>query len=357
MFFLDVAFVILAAIVVFVWLTTFHPAPMEPAQIRHRGIAKRLKKGQEFKVMSWNIQYLAGKTYVFYYDILNGSGPDLRPARTQIDLTFEEVMRVIREENPDVLQLQEVNVGAKNTDHDDQLTRIFEALPETYTHVASVWYWKSPFIPHPKIMGAVGMKLATFSKYEISKATRYQLPVPHPDPITYLYTFRRAVMQCVFPVESDEPVVVLNTHLDAFAQGSDTMTQQVAYLVRRLNTLNENSTHWLLSGDFNLLPSKKAYDALPPALQAYYSPQIELSALSSRFAMIPSVEECDGVNRERWMTFFSNNPMVRAPDRTLDYLFYASSFSVVEHRVRQADTLRISDHLPIIATFVVPVKR
>jgi endonuclease/exonuclease/phosphatase family metal-dependent hydrolase len=357
MIFLEVIFGALIVVALFGWMTTFHPAPIEPAQIQRRGIAKRIKKGQELKVMSWNIQYLAGKSFVFYYDILDGSGPDVRPTRQAIDATFEEVVRVIRDEDPDILQLQEVNVGAKNTGYDDQLTRIFDALSESYTHAASVWYWKSPFIPHPKIMGAVGMKLATFSKYEISEAVRYQLPVPHPNPITYLYTFRRAVMECTLPVDGAEPVVALNTHLDAFAQGDDTMTQQVAYLARRLQRLSEKGACWFLGGDLNLLPTTSAYDSLSETFRAYYSPQNELSLLSNRYAVIPTLNECDGPQRERWFTFFSNNPAATGLDRTLDYLFYSSQFSVSSHHVRQADTRKISDHYPVIATFVLPGSR
>jgi endonuclease/exonuclease/phosphatase (EEP) superfamily protein YafD len=37
-----------------------------------------------------------------------------------------------------------------------------------------------------------------------------------------------------------------------------------------------------------------------------------------------------------------------------DYLFYSPRIKRVEARVRQDDTLRISNHLPVIARFLLP---
>jgi endonuclease/exonuclease/phosphatase family metal-dependent hydrolase len=52
----------------------------------------------------------------------------------------------------------------------------------------------------------------------------------------------------------------------------------------------------------------------------------------------------------RWFTHFPNDPAVKAPDRTIDYLFMPRSLPLIEHHVRQHDTLRISDHFPVVAT-------
>ncbi|EGH27847.1 endonuclease/exonuclease/phosphatase family protein, partial [Pseudomonas syringae pv. japonica str. M301072] len=43
------------------------------------------------------------------------------------------------------------------------------------------------------------------------------------------------------------------------------------------------------------------------------------------------------------------------PDRTVDYLFYSPSLKRVSARVRRDDTLLISDHLPVIGRFLLPV--
>lgn len=70
--------------------------------------------------------------------------------------------------------------------------------------------------------------------------------------------------------------------------------------------------------------------------------------------MIPSNSESSGVDRAQWLTYFPNDPTVDGPDRTLDYLFYSPRIKRVEAQVRQADTLRTSNHLPMIARFLLP---
>jgi endonuclease/exonuclease/phosphatase (EEP) superfamily protein YafD len=51
---------------------------------------------------------------------------------------------------------------------------------------------------------------------------------------------------------------------------------------------------------------------------------------------------------------FTNDPATTGPDRTLDYIFFADTMTMVNGYVRQADTLAISDHLPLVAEFKLP---
>jgi endonuclease/exonuclease/phosphatase (EEP) superfamily protein YafD len=46
---------------------------------------------------------------------------------------------------------------------------------------------------------------------------------------------------------------------------------------------------------------------------------------------------------------------VDGPDRTLDYLFHSPSLKRIEAKVRREDTLLISDHLPLIGRFLLPI--
>ncbi|MNE95074.1 hypothetical protein D3C80_1931180 [compost metagenome] len=70
--------------------------------------------------------------------------------------------------------------------------------------------------------------------------------------------------------------------------------------------------------------------------------------------MIPSVEEAGGAWQAQWYTHYPNDPGVKGPDRTLDYVLHSPSLTRIEARVRQDDTLRISDHLPLVARFFLP---
>ncbi|GEM46423.1 endonuclease/exonuclease/phosphatase family protein [Deinococcus cellulosilyticus] len=330
-----------------VYALTYHPRDQEDVPVACNPEAPTLKAGQPFRVLNWNIQYLAGKGYVFFYDLLDGSGPDTRPSKEAMASTLEEVVRVIKTENPDVVLLQEVDTGAKRTDFQDQEKILAERLG--YACSASAYYWKARFVPHPQIMGAVGMKVVTYSRFKIDQAIRHQLPLIPADPVTQAFNFRRAILDVVLPVEGGESLHIMNTHLDAFAQGTDAMEKQVKKTHQVLRNAGKTV---LIGGDFNLLPDQAARARLHEQHQAYYNPESELGIILQDYQSMPSLQEVQQ-DPEKWFTHYPNDPLAKGPDRTIDYFFYDTGVKLLGHHVRREDTLKISDHLPMVAEFQV----
>ena len=109
-----------------------------------------------------------------------------------------------------------------------------------------------------------------------------------------------------------------------------------------------------MGGDFNLLPPDKAsYERLGTNQKKYFIPESEIKVLTEQYASVPSITETSGQNFKKWFTHFPNDPEVKAPDRTIDYIFYSKKLKLKKHYVRQKDTLKISDHCPIIVNFEV----
>ena len=158
-----------------IWCITYHPKEVEVEAVYNADDAPLLKPGQEVKVMSWNVQYMAGKDYVFFYDLPSFDGPDYEPRVEDVVMTFKEVVRVIEDEDPDIILLQEVDHGARRTQYVDQLALLVELMPNSYKSYSSSFYWKNKYVPHPAIMGSTGMKLAVISKYRIAESTRHRL--------------------------------------------------------------------------------------------------------------------------------------------------------------------------------------
>jgi len=146
---------------------------------------------------------------------------------------------------------------------------------------------------------------------------------------------------------------VLNTRLEGDEPGRSAVQEQIQATVKLLDKFEGRGTPWLIGGDFNVLPLGQ-FLRLDAGKRGQYSPDSELHLLWDKYPMIPSNSESSGIDREKWLTHFPNDPSLDGPDRTVDYLFYSSRIKRVEAKVRQADTLRISNHLPVIARFLLP---
>ena len=191
------------------------------------------------------------------------------------------------------------------------------------------------------------------SKYKLGDALRHQLATIKNDLLTDQFNFRRAIQEVSLPIFGGEKLTVMNTHFDAFAQGSDTMQQQVSYLQRLLTDKNDNNESWIIAGDFNLLPPGQ-YENMDATGRSFYQPDSEFTRIYNQFNVIPSIDQANGADAKEWFTYFPNRSEVTAPDRTLDYFVYSNNMRVNKAEVLQQDTWHISDHLPMIATIKLP---
>ncbi|MBH3338042.1 endonuclease/exonuclease/phosphatase family protein [Pseudomonas mendocina] len=350
---LFIALPLLILLIALVYGLTWRPLPREDAPVTCNGQVPQLQPGQALKVMTWNVQYLAGKRYVFWYDLPGGDGPDERPSSEDLALTLDEVVRVLRDEQPDVVLLQELHDNAKASDHQDQLALLQARLGDLYPCSAQALYWKAAFVPHPRILGSVGMKLGTLSRFQIARAERLQLPMLEADLLSRQFQLKRALLVSYLPIRGGEELVAINTHFDAFAQGQNTMQRQVQMTDDLLQQLQGAGKTWVLGGDLNLLPPGQ-FQHLPEDQRSWYAADSELQDLARRYPMIPSLQQASGAEQAQWYTHFPNDPAASGPDRTLDYLFHSPRLTPLASLVRQHDTLTISDHLPVIGRFFLP---
>ncbi|WP_248915609.1 endonuclease/exonuclease/phosphatase family protein [Pseudomonas moorei] len=334
-----------------VYSLTWRPDAREVLPVSCSTQAPLLAPGQALKVMTWNVQYLAGKRYVFWND--QAAGTDEAPTADDMAFSLDEVARVIRDEQPDVVVLQELDDGAKASDYQNQLKLLQERVADLYPCSAHAFDWKADFIPDPHIFGSVGRQLATLSRYEIEHAERLQLPVSQVNLISRQFKPKDALLLTYLPLSDGGQMAILNTHLDRATQLDDTLQTQISAVTKVLDKFESRGTPWLIGGDFNLLPLGQ-YQRLPSEQRTPYSADSALHVLWDKYPMIPTNNEASGIDRARWLTHFPNDPGVSGPDRTVDYLFYSPRIKRVEARVRQDDTLRISDHLPLIARFLLP---
>lgn len=338
--------VLCAFVVVLLYSASWQPGAREKSPVTCSADAPLPAPGQALKVMTWNIQYLAGKRYVFWYDQAHGS--DERPTPEDLAYNLDEVARVVRDEQPDLVLLQDVDLDAKASDYQDQLALLHERLVDLYPCSAQAYDWKSDFVPDRHIFGSVGRTLVTLSRFKISKAERLQLPQAAGHWPSSMWAPRRALLSVYLPLPDGGQLAVLNTHLDPYTVDQGLQHQQLDAVSYRLDRLEGAGTPWIIGGDFNLLALGQ-YRRLPAAQRPLYPVDSDLHLLWEKYAMIPSNDEAGGEDRDDWLTHYPNDPDLDGPDRTLDYLFHGSRIRRIEARVRQDDTEEISDHLPLIA--------
>ena len=333
-----------------VYFTTYHPDAIEDETIISLASAPQLIPGQRLKILSWNLQFLAGRpNNNFFYD----GGSDPWPSLQTVTANAKAVANIIRQEDPDIILLQELDDGAERTHFQDQLQLILSLLPADYAVHTSSFYWLADFVPHSELLGGVGMKMSIISKYRLADARRYALPpISTDDILARQYNLKRAIQGTYLPIEGGGKLNLLNTHLSAYAQGSDTMLRQVAMVDKVLEDYAAGGEPVLIAGDFNLLPSDAAYRNLGAGSRKYYNESgTEIAPLLERYSSVPSLPETLGANRHDWFTHIANDNHSETPDKTIDYIFYTGKLALREHYVRSLDTLRISDHLPVVANF------
>ncbi len=348
---------LLLLLLALLWLLANHlswqPAQREAVPVACQGNPAPLQAGQALKVMTWNVQYLAGKRYVFWYD--QGRGDDTRPSAEDLAFNLDEVARVIRAQQPDVVLLQQLDKNTKATDYQDQLALLRERLADLYPCSAQAYDWQAGLVPDRHVLGSVGRTLATLSRYPIGKAERLALPNDAGNALQRLLQPQPGLLVSYLPIAGGGRLAVLNTRLSPYRPGSDVQRRQVAHVAKVLDRLEGQGTPWVIGGDFNLLPLGQ-YRRLPPALRGAYPADSDLHLLWDKYPLIPSNAEASGAERDAWLTHFPNDPAANGPDRTLDYLLHSPRLLRQDAQVLQQDTLQISDHLPVLAHLQLPAR-
>jgi hypothetical protein len=143
----------------------YHPKSVEPMPVVNIGTAPRLIAGQRIKIITYNVQFCAGVRYHFFHD----GGPDTIVAPGDIRTTLERIAEFLTAEDPDFVLLQEVDQLARRTGYLDETRLLQEALPVELGTFTAADYWRSKFVPHPKVMGSVGTQLVIFRVINLVK--------------------------------------------------------------------------------------------------------------------------------------------------------------------------------------------
>ena len=146
--------------------------------------------------------------------------------------------------------LQEVDTDSKRSYGYDQW-RQYEFDLENYESRFALNY-SCDYVPYPvtEPIGRVHSGVATYSRYDITAATRYRLPCPFSWPVR-IANLKRCLLVTRIPIDgSEQELVLVNLHLEAYDDGEG-KEAQTAMLLQILQEEYAKGNYVIAGGDFN----------------------------------------------------------------------------------------------------------
>ena len=248
--------VLVVGLVGYLTVTEYNPAFAEQAQ--RGGVSSNTAvTDTNLRIVTFNTGYAAlGEDADFFMDGGKGVNPD------DPELVVENMIgirNILKRVEADVILLQEVDTDSARSFHQNQWLQ-YEYDLEDYESRFALNY-SCDFVPYPvpRMMGKVQSGIATYSRFDISSATRYSLPCPFSWPARAA-NLKRCMLVTRIPIENitvtDEDgaaykeLVVVNVHLEAYddGEGKAAQTKQVLDFIQAEYA---KGNYVIVGGDFN----------------------------------------------------------------------------------------------------------
>ncbi len=334
---LVIAFVGMVAVLT---ITEFKPDDVETVAVDTKA-TKNLTTTDTFTVMSWNIGYGAlGDNADFFLD---GGDSVMTADEERVYENMAGILSAVEEVSPDIMLFQEVDRNSTRSHKIDEADYLLDGLG--YVDSSFAYNYRSLFVPYPiPPIGTVNAGLLTTSVYEISEATRYQLPSPYSWPMS-LGNLKRCLVVNRIPLEdSDKELVIVNLHLEAYDSGEGKIAQ-TKMLKEILNAEVEAGNYVIAGGDFNQIFSN-VDDSAYPIYDGMWEPGvIDVDDFEGwQMLMDNSVASCRSLDQ----------PYAGADTETFQYYiidgFIVSSNLTVDSMETLDYDFVSSDHNPILMT-------
>ncbi|AWV88042.1 endonuclease/exonuclease/phosphatase family protein [Bradymonas sediminis] len=313
----------------------------------------------ELRVMNWNAKFGGGRID-FFFDC-HGDRVDM--TRDEVIENLEGLAKKIKQYDPDILILQEIDIKSKRAADVDQIQWLLDHTDLNFGAYAS--QWRATFVPSDGI-GHVDSGNGILSKWQINHAERLALPlIGEQDPVTQYFYLKRNILRARVEVPGDTPLWVANVHTAAFAQDG-TKSRQIAIFKDELARLDEQGKTFIAAGDLNTVPpgSTHLHDFPDSVCETArfqaddYRPDI--GVLDDFYAQYDAAIPLDKYKADNTPYFTHTTDKNGTWNRKLDYLFTNAKFKEGSGMVHQdeksggMETMPLSDHAPVTAEMAWP---
>lgn len=297
---------------------------------------------------NWNVGYSGlGAESNFFYDsggFLTSKGKMIRAPRKNVEKNLKGALDFIKNNKADFYLFQEVDRKSKRSYKINTHAK-YAAQLGGYASTFAVNY-KSARVPLPvlefwRVMGKMDSGLGTYSRFQASEATRYQLPgeYPWPDRIFHL---DRCFSAHRYPTTWGQELVVVNTHNSAYDDGT-LKAQQMAYLKKYIESEYNKNNYVIIGGDWNQCPPGFKYDSFASAESADGYSQVNIATdylpAGWRWAYDQSVP----TNRKLTNTYKKGETFTTL----IDFYLVSPNVEVLEVKGIDQD-FQFSDHQPVM---------
>lgn len=287
------------------------------------------------KVVVWNIAW----AYGWGSEGSGGAKPKLH-----FEETLAKMGKVLKDANPDIVLMQEVDLGAHRSHDMNQAEMLAKASGLPWVAEAVSWeanYLPFPYWPPENHYGQVRSGGAIISRYPITKNTVELYNKPAENAFVYNLGYPFRYLQMAQIQVGDHKLAVFNAHLDAFSTAN-----RQAHAKHIANTLTNKMQPAILFGaDLNTVPPESTVRSdYPDEKESNHEEDTTLAYLRAVEGISDALTEDEFIkNQADYFTFPAH-----AANRKLDFIFAGSAYEVVSFRV-MTEAGDLSDHLPVMA--------
>lgn len=240
--------VAVAGLLGYLTMVEYNPAYAENAE-RGSVSAHETFDGDTLRIVTFNTGFGAlGENADFFMD----GGDSVTPStQVQVVNNMRSIEEILRACEADVIFLQEVDTDSDRSYHTNQWLQ-YEHDLEAYESRFACNY-SCEFVPYPvpDFIGEVHSGIATYSRYDISSATRYSLPCPFSWP-TRVANLKRCMLVTRIPIKDtdEQELVLVNVHLEAYDDGEG-KAAQMQQVLQYLQEEYDKGNYVICGGDFN----------------------------------------------------------------------------------------------------------
>ena len=337
-------------------VTTFNDT--EDAILYQANLINEYPAKKSVKVMTWNIRFGIARLDFFG----DACGDKAIFSKGEVMVGLEGIAKKINETDVDIVLMQEVDIQSKRTSYLDQVQWLLNNTGMNYGAYASKI--KTQIIP-AEGYGRFDAGNLILSKWKLEDAIRHKLPLRgDQDALTQLFYLRRNVITAKVKMP-ESPFYAVNAHLTAFAT-DDTKQKHISGFKNILDDIVSSGFNFVAGGDLNAIPpnaTKTNYCFDDQCEPGEYDPNSEsgdkkggcdfteeitwLNDLYGSYEPAITLEEYS-MKESKHFTHSPGNKLLL--DRKLDYLWTNTAWSNGE---THQDATTLSDHIPVIATWVV----